>query len=155
MRWDILYRVHCPPAWPRCQAQAQPSCKNTAGTAPYKMEPETMDRDRSKNFNHKITVYSLFVWIFTLWMSSSKDKIQICVFFYPEVIKKKMTKFLLYLSNMDYWIIYYLNFFCCDVRGGVGGMAPACPACPPLYCMHVQCRRPTRIYASAAAVFAP
>jgi hypothetical protein len=52
-------------------------------------EPEIMDRGRSKEimdrgagpkiFNHKITECSLFVWIFTLWMGSSKDKIQICV----------------------------------------------------------------------------
>jgi hypothetical protein len=43
-------------------------------------EPETMDRGgRSKSFNHKITEYSLFVWIFILWMGSSKNKIQICI----------------------------------------------------------------------------
>jgi hypothetical protein len=34
---------------------------------------------RSKSFNHKIIECSLFIWIFALWMDSSKDKIQICV----------------------------------------------------------------------------
>jgi hypothetical protein len=45
-----------------------------------------------KSFNHKITECSLFVWIFTLWMSSSKDKIQIYVILlsrsYPKIYNK-------------------------------------------------------------------
>jgi hypothetical protein len=37
---------------------------------------EIMDRGAGpKSFNHKITECSLFVWFFTLWMDSSKDKI--------------------------------------------------------------------------------
>jgi hypothetical protein len=41
---------------------------------------EIMDRGAGpKSFNHKITECSLFVWIFTPWMGSSKDKMQVCV----------------------------------------------------------------------------
>jgi hypothetical protein len=45
-----------------------------------------------KSFNHKITECSLFVWIFTLWMGSYKDKIQIYVILLSRSHKKIYNK---------------------------------------------------------------
>jgi hypothetical protein len=59
----------------RLPASAGDPCTTTTTPCCAVTELETRDRGRSKSFNYKIIECSLFVWIFALWMDSSKDKI--------------------------------------------------------------------------------
>jgi hypothetical protein len=52
-----------------------PSTTTRTGSSSPVAEPEIMDRGAGpKSFNHKITECSLFIWLFTPWMGSSKNK---------------------------------------------------------------------------------